>query len=206
MKFGCPQPVSWAKVQSELTRAWEKSGREGPPPPIPLILNGWIYSNDLEKARRWQETLTWARARDLARIVEVREQDGYYVEEFTTYEVGPLGGPMYLPWNFDAKVIPDAGRVQKALADLVKDWSSIVGSDLGRMTKPIRFAGKKKRRLVVKAAAEQVPPWGGWDYLASGEERRTFTRLRSAVNQAISPLAVDHIDFESSADWTGLLE
>jgi hypothetical protein len=205
MKFVCPQPVSWAKVQSELTQAWEKSGRDGPPPPIPLILNGWIYSNDLEKARRWQETLTWARARDLERVVEVREQDGYYVEEFTTYEVGPFGGPMYLPWNFEAKPTPAAGSVQTAMTILLRDWPTIVGRVLGGMTEPLRVTGKKKRRLVVKADAEQAPPWGGWNHLGSGEERRTFTRLRSAINQAIAPLGVDHIDFEPSDDWSGSL-
>jgi hypothetical protein len=113
---------------------------------------------------------------------------------------------MYLPWNFDAKPMPDAGSVRTALAVLVKHWPTIVGAELGRMTKPLRFTGKKKRRLVVEAAAEQAPPWGGWDYLASGRERRAFTRLRSAINQAIAPLEVDHIDFEPFADWTGLLE
>ena len=31
-----------------------------PPPPVPLILAGWAYSNDVEKRSRWQETLAWA--------------------------------------------------------------------------------------------------------------------------------------------------
>lgn len=203
MKFVCPQPTSWADVHGALTRAWEESGKEGPPPPIPLILSGWTYSNDLEKAQRWRETVTWAKARKLERVARVREQDGYCVEEFTTYEVGPFGGPMYLLRNFGARPTPAAERVQTALAILLTDGRRIVGSELDRITKPLRFTGKRKRRLVVKAAAEQVPPWGGWNHLAPGEERRTFTRLRCAVNQAITPLEVDHIDFEPS-DWTGL--
>jgi hypothetical protein len=205
MKFVCPQPTAWVEVHGALTRAWEARKREGPPPPKPLILTGWISTNDLEKAQRWRETVTWARAHNLGRLVEAREQDGYCVEEFTTYEVRPLGGPMYLPWNFDAKPTPPPGSVQTAMTILLRDWPTIVGWELGRMTTPLRFTGKKKRRLVVKADAEQVPPWGGWNHLAPGEERRTFTRMRSAVNQAIASVKVDHIDFEPS-DWTGLPE
>jgi hypothetical protein len=43
-------------------------------------------------------------------------------------------------------------------------------------------------------------------YGSTREERRAFTRLRSAINQAIAPLEVDHLDFVPSANWTGLLE
>ena len=204
MKFVCPQPSPWAEVHSALTRAWEESGREGPPPPIPLILTGWFCTNDLEKAQRWHETLAWAAERNLERIVtNLRKQDKYCVDELTTYDVGPYGGPMHLPWNFDAKPVPDAESVRTTIAVLLRDWPAIVGPELARMSRPLRFTGRKKRRLVVQADAEQVPPWGGWNYLATGEKRRTFTRLRSAINQAIVPLKVDHIDFEPAASWTG---
>lgn len=207
MKFVCPQPKSWAEVHSALTCAWETSGREGAPPPIPLILNGWTYSNDLEKAQRWQETVIWAKGRKLGRIVaDLRDQDKYCVQEFTSYNVGPLGGPIYLAWNFEVKPIPDAGSVRTALALLIKDWLTIVGSEMDSMTKPLRFTGKKKRRLVVKADAAQVPPWGSWNHLGRGADRRAFTRLRWAINQAISPLTVDHIDFEPAAGSTGFRE
>lgn len=111
---------------------------------MPLILAGWIATNDLEKAQRWQETVTWARDRDLERILaDLREQDKYCVEEFTTYEVGPFGGPMYLTWNFDAKPVPDARSVQMAMAILLKEWPTIVGWDLGRMTKPLGFTARR---------------------------------------------------------------
>lgn len=206
MKVVCPQPASWVEVHGALTRAWEAGSREGPPPPKPLILTGWISTNDLEKAQRWQETMIWARARNLEHVAQVRKQDGCCVEGFTAYGVGPSGGPMYLPWNFGTKPTPAAESVQTAMAILSSDWSPIVGGELGGMTKPLRFTGKKKRRLVVKADAEQVPPWGGWNYLVPGEERRTFTHLRYAVNRAIAPLEVDHIDFEPSAEWSGSLE
>jgi hypothetical protein len=57
--------------------------------------------------------------------------------ELTTYLVGPLDGPMYLPWNSDPKPVPDDGRVRTALGVLVKDWPSIVG-DLSLITEPLR--------------------------------------------------------------------
>ena len=74
------------------------------------------------------------------------------------------------------------------------------------MTKPLRFTGKKKRRLVVRADEKHAPPWGGWNALAPGENRRAFTHLRSAINRAISPLQVDQIDFEPSANWSDVRE
>ena len=207
MKFVCPQPESWAKVHSALTRAWEGHGRKGPPPPVPLILNGWVFTNDLEKAKRWEETALWARDSNVEHIVsDLRDEEKYCIEEFTTYEVGPRGGPMYLPWSFDTKPVPNAEKIRAAIATLSKDWTRIVGLELGRMTKPLRFTGKKKRRLVVRADEKHAPPWGGWNALAPGENRRAFTHLRSAINRAISPLEVDHIDFEPSANWSDVRE
>src|SRR5215472_11547861 len=109
MKFVCPQPASWARVHTVLTRAWEETGRGGPPPPVPLILAGWCYTNDLEEARRWQETVIWATHHNLKRVLaDLREEDKYCVEELTTYDVGSLGGPMYLPWSCDPKPVPNA--------------------------------------------------------------------------------------------------
>lgn len=40
------------------------------------------------------------------------------------------------------------------------------------------------------------PPWGSWLSLARGGSRRAFTRFRAAVNAAIKPHEVDHIDFD----------
>ena len=207
MTFVCPQPDAWVRVHAALKRAWEEAGRRAPPPPVPLILTGWCCTNDLEKAQRWRETVAWARGHNFEHLVpDLRGEDKYCVEELTTYEVGPYGGPMYLPWSFHSKAVPDVDSVTAALSILLKNWPSIVGSNLGQMTKPLRFTGQKKRRLVVKADAEQIPPWGGWNHLAPGEERRAFTRLRSAINQAIAPLVVDHIDFEPSTNPTGQRE
>ena len=76
-------------------------------PPVPLILNGWVYSNDVEKMRRWEETVAWANGNSCAEIVvAIPDQDFYFVDEPTTYTVGPLGGPMYRPWDLHTKDRP----------------------------------------------------------------------------------------------------
>ena len=79
---------------------------------------------------------------------------------------------------------------------LITQWSKIAGEELSRITIPVTFTGNKARRLLIKAGAASKPPWGGWDHLSHAEtERRTFTRFRSSINDAISPHEVDHIDF-----------
>ena len=62
-----------------------------PSPPKPLVLAGWAYSNDVEKMRCWEETVAWARVNGCADVIEISEQDFYYVEEPTSYAVGPMG-------------------------------------------------------------------------------------------------------------------
>jgi len=54
----CPQPALWAELHSRLQKVAAENGL--PPPPQPLILNGWVFSNDVEKRNRWEETLAWA--------------------------------------------------------------------------------------------------------------------------------------------------
>jgi len=79
---------------------------------------------------------------------------------------------------------------------LLSDWSHIVGKELASITRPLALTGKKARRLFVSADAAFIPPWGGWSHLSTQEvERRTFTQFRAAINKAIAPHEVDHIDF-----------
>jgi hypothetical protein len=166
-------------------------------PPTPLILGGWWATNDIEKMVRWRETVDWAVANNCTAIVEtVLDQDFYQVDKPSDYQIGPLGGPCYRPWDFDAKARPSLNEVAKHLNDLSARWADIVGSSLAAVTRPLAFTGKKARRLLVQAEGKAVPPWGGWTFLSPDEEkRRSFTRLRSAINNAISPHEVDHIDF-----------
>jgi hypothetical protein len=79
---------------------------------------------------------------------------------------------------------------------LRSNWHDIAGSKLCDVTSPLRFEGVKRRRLVVFAKIEASPPWGTWTELDGDQNRRLFfTRFHTAVNAAIFPLEVDHIDF-----------
>lgn len=49
------------------------------PPPIPLILAGWNFSNDYEKKSRWKETVNWANGHDCADLISgLKDNEFYY--------------------------------------------------------------------------------------------------------------------------------
>lgn len=204
LKFVCPLPDPWMRVHQALLRAWEQDGRQGKHPPTPLILSGWAFTNDLDKAARWRETVAWAEKNGYSRLIpEFPEEEKYLVTEMSSYDIGPLGGPMYLPWSFDAKERPGAAALNQALVKLKENWESIAGPELAAITAPLGFTGAKKRRLLLQADGLKKPPWREWDRLGSGDRRRRFTAFRKAVNDAIAPLMVDHIDFLTSSEDTG---
>jgi len=192
----CPKPMPWNKIFKRLTAYARTHPCVPPSPPIPLILAGWVYSNDIDKRWRWEETIVWANQNGCPDLVAVTEKDFYYVDKPTSYPVGPLGGPMYRPWDFKAKGRPDPDQLSGYLTMLTSRWQDIVGLELARATRPFAFSGAKARRLIVHADVTTHPPWGGWSYLSSVEsKRRMFTRFRAAINKAIAPHEVDHIDF-----------
>ena len=163
---------------------------------VPLILAGWGYSNDIEKIRRWEETVAWASYNGCADLVEVSSEDFYYVDEPTSYAVGPMGGPMYRPWDYEEKERPLPDQIAEHLQTLISHWEDIVGPDLARVSSPVAFTGAKARRLLVQVDGAVRPPWGSWQALSQVEaDRRTFTEFRASINAAIAPHEVDHIDF-----------
>jgi hypothetical protein len=48
-------------------------------PPKPLILAGWAYSSDLEKAQRWGETVAWASSNGCASLVDQLKEEDFYL-------------------------------------------------------------------------------------------------------------------------------
>lgn len=134
-------------------------------------------------------------------ISEIPDNDFYFVNEPTTYVVGPAGGPMYRPWDFDNKSRPPSKELAQHFETLKSRWSDIVDPELAHITRPLAFSGEKARRLLVLAEGSSRPPWGGWSHLSLVEaDRRTFTRFRAAVNDAIAPHEVDHVDFTTDAE------
>jgi hypothetical protein len=149
---------------------------------------------------QWTNTVAWAHTNGCNQIVDqISDEDFYYVSNPTTYVVGPLGGPLYRPWDFHPKPTPSSDMINRHFEILSSNWAEIVGADLGKVTRPLYFSGKKARRLLVQANPHIQPAWGNWHFLSNAEgERRAFTQFRGAINKAIEPHEVDHIDFATS--------
>ena len=191
----CPQPSAWNDVYRRLLQvaASRPDLREVP---VPLILAGWAWSNDVEKMDRWEMTVQWAKEAGCEEIVTaISDEDFRFVHVPTDYEVGPSGGPMYRTWDFERKDRPEESVLTAALAKLSIEWPSIAAG-FAVDTRPLCFSGDKARNLVVTVLTDALPPWGAWHKRSHVEaERRTFTVFRRAVNKAIYPHAVDHIEF-----------
>jgi hypothetical protein len=59
--FICPLPMAWHRVHQFLTATFSSETKGMAPPPKALILAGWNFSSDTEKAERWTQTVAWAR-------------------------------------------------------------------------------------------------------------------------------------------------
>jgi hypothetical protein len=152
--------------------------------------NRYIYrvtiSQSIEKFKR-------EKGRDATENDGTPLKDG---DDPASYTVGPLGGPMCRLWEFEGKDRPPTDQVAEHLEILLSRWQDIVGPELARVTRPLVFTGPKARRLLVQADGTTRPPWGGWSHLSAVEsERRNFTHFRAAINKAIAPQEVDHVDF-----------
>lgn len=196
--FICPQSQKWYEIHEALKSAWIKSGKRAPRPPVPLILSGWSYSNDVQKKARWEETLNWANRFRFERLIpELAAEDSYFVDEPTDHRINPMGGMMLLEWNAEKRRTQSVEEINQAINKLKENWNNIVGTDLATVTFPIRFTGKRRRRLLVSADSSVNPKWGTWfERSTFRHEREEFTCFRKAVNRAIYPLEVDHIDFQ----------
>ncbi len=77
MKRICPHPVPWNTIYEQLLRVG-KERPELPRPPVPLILNGWVFSSDAEKEARWAETVRWAELAGCQSAIESMPEDDFY--------------------------------------------------------------------------------------------------------------------------------
>jgi len=191
MIFICPIPKKWNEIHQVLDKLWKSKDSQGEHPPIPLVLNGWHYSNDSEKRDRWLKTLAWVKANDCEHLIsDLKDEDKYFVNELSNYI--PY---QYSNWNENPRIKPTDEVVRKCLTKLIDKWHEILNPEFGEATKPIEFTGLKLRRLVVCYKKGYMPPWGSWtNHLAFGSPSR-FTELRKSVNVIIYPHEVDHIDF-----------
>jgi hypothetical protein len=159
---------------------------------MPLVLAGWIYSSDRDKQQRWEQTMEWAAHHGFAHLVPSLSEEEYYSTEqlSTSYPE-----QHYRPDRYAIRERPSSEAIADALRLLKRDWPVIAGPELAAVCEPDSITGTKGRRLVVVVFREHNPPWGSWHSLSSGPQRQTFTAFRKRINDAISPVYVDHIDF-----------
>jgi hypothetical protein len=102
----CPNPVRWNAVYEALMLECSRRGIPSAPP-RPLILAGWAYSNDVEKADCWKATIDWAEQYGISEITRIEPKDWYCVDHPSSLEIGPFGGPTFLPWRFEPAEPPN---------------------------------------------------------------------------------------------------
>jgi hypothetical protein len=202
----CPNPTQWHEVYKKLVDYSETHKCYPPSPPKALVLSGWNYTNDLDKKNRWEQTVQWSKNNGCSVLVEqIPKSEFYSVENLTTYAIGPMGGPMHREWDYGSKIRPPTDLLKGNIKTLSENWDKIAGSSLSVITSPIKFTGKKARRLLISADFHYDPPWGTWIERSELEtERRTFTDFRKKINKYISPHEVDHIDFIDNLNRTNV--
>jgi hypothetical protein len=73
----CPVPSRWNSLYLVLQRITHSK------PPVPLILNGWVYSSDQQKASRLREQIEWAHSHSVLDrayrfLIELPEDDWHH--------------------------------------------------------------------------------------------------------------------------------
>jgi hypothetical protein len=196
----CPYPLEWIRIHRQLLAEIEKR-RRNPLPPEPMALGHWDYSNDQDKQRRWLETLFWAWEYGLLDILRnMPPESMYMVDEISAVRMAPDFGPSSDYSYHEPKPRPASSEITRLMNHLRSAWMEIVGPEIGAVTSPKRFTGKKRRRLVV--SIDEGAPRPSYSYASRGKLREPFRRFRAAVNAAIEPHHVDHIDFVVAKDQT----
>jgi hypothetical protein len=78
----------------------------------------------------------------------------------------------------------------------IKSEDFLLGDKIVGVTQPLELTGPKARRLLLYADATVRPAWGSWSRIDRLESAgRAFRELRAAINKAIAPHEIDHIDF-----------
>lgn len=150
---------------------------------------------------RWDETIRWTDSNNCSHLLNFDELSYYEKMQITSYDIGPMGGPMYQDWDFESKKRPLDQELDTYLSQLVSGWGDIAPDSIALVTKPMAFSGKKARNLIVEYSTDNNPPWGEWDELSPDrDERYQFTILRRKVNEVIDPHKVDHITFSKAND------
>lgn len=171
-------------------------------PPVPLILAGAAFSTSRAIRERWEELLSWAQANGLFDFLleNLPPAPGFDVAERIAgvSEDGRGWWPEYGNQFEAPKQKPPQELVVEKLAALQANWRGF-GEDFWRNLAPIRITGRKRRRLLVRVNPEFRPPWGSWSSRSTCPS--AFTAFRRKINEILSPIEIDEIDFTTSG-WS----
>ncbi len=192
---GISCPKAWHEFYLLLKTKKQKDRKD---PPVPLILAASMESY-ATKHRRLSDQLYWAHENGCLDEV-LRYLKDIPSEDWNSRPLGEWhleGYPhFHFGWTSDPKPKTAVATATKLIEQLRANWDKIAGPELSAVTLPHRFAGAKGCRLLVFARRDVSPPWGTWTMLDRDQNKRIFfTRLRAAVNTAIKPVEVHHIDF-----------
>lgn len=206
-----PYPSDWAHLFQILTAERDIRGLTAPNPPRPIILGGAAFSKASEIRQAWVGLVNWAKEYGLEDVLYANlppappsdALDGSITRDMADRlagisESGRGWWPEYGEQDHPARQKLSKDVVSKTLARLTMSWMIVVGEEIAEHTRPLRFTGKKKRRLVVSANPRCKPPWGYWD--SASFNPAAFMRFRKQINQFILPMEVDDIFF-STGTW-----
>jgi len=193
----CPFPRTWIRLYESLMEYARAHSCEPPQPPLPLVLSGWSFSNDVEKAQHWEATLDWAKRNGCEGLLADLPDTEFHVSHIPKAREADdfdENGNLRLS---DRKLRPSV-LMQAAWLEVLRErWLEIaVHSNVAPGTYPLAFTGEGFRSLLVQADASLRPVWGTWTKVDPDQpSKRAFRIFRAAVNRAIAPHEVDHIEF-----------
>jgi hypothetical protein len=169
-----------------------------------MILAGAAFSTADQIRRRWQDLVEWSNRNgfsdELKSLLPCSSPKIDVAKSLAGVSDDGTGWwPVWGEQNHEPKERPSRELVREVFDNLMKNWMKIVGAELGGSTKPLRFTGRKSRRLLVAADLRVTPPWGSW-YSASIDPN-AFRQFRKKINEAIVPMEVDDIGFNTSEGW-----
>ena len=196
-----PMPADWARIHARLAQERLDRGLGIPAPPVPLILAGAAFSTATAIRQRWSDLFDWAATHGLMATLLALLPPPPDIDVAANIagvsEDGRGWWPEYGVQDHPPRAKPTADAVLATLKRLQQHWASVVGDDLVRSTRPLRFSGRKRRRLIVAADPNARPPWGCWG--SRFHHPSGFRGFRHSINSFIAPMEVDHVHFNLSA-------